>query len=315
MFNNQDKCKLVLDNVNKVIVDKEDVTKLILTSVLASGHVLLEDVPGTGKTMLAKTFAKSIEGDFKRIQFTPDLLPSDITGIHIYNQKEEEFKFRRGPIFTNILLADEINRATPRTQSALLECMEETQVTVDETSFKLDAPFIVIATENPIETAGTYELPEAQLDRFLMKINMGYPSEEGEKEILTRFLKASPIESIRSVVTTKDILEMREEVKEVFIHPSLIEYIVNIATKTRNSVDISIGISPRASIAMVNAARAFAYVSGRTYVVPEDIKSLARVCFAHRLSLSSGAFARDNKEQIIDRIVSEINVPTEEWDK
>ncbi|MBQ2473061.1 MAG: MoxR family ATPase [Lachnospira sp.] len=315
MFNNQDKCKLVLDNVNKVIVDKEDVTKLILTSVLASGHVLLEDVPGTGKTMLAKTFAKSIEGNFKRIQFTPDLLPSDITGIHIYNQKEEEFKFRRGPIFTNILLADEINRATPRTQSALLECMEETQVTVDETSFKLDAPFIVIATENPIETAGTYELPEAQLDRFLMKINMGYPSEEGEKEILTRFLKASPIESIRSVVTTKDILEMREEVKEVFIHPSLIEYIVNIATKTRNSVDISIGISPRASIAMVNAARAFAYVSGRTYVVPEDIKSLARVCFAHRLSLSSGAFARDNKEQIIDRIVSEINVPTEEWDK
>ncbi|SDM78472.1 AAA family ATPase [Lachnospira pectinoschiza] len=315
MFNNQDKCKLVLDNVNKVIVDKEDVTKLILTSVLASGHVLLEDVPGTGKTMLAKTFAKSIEGNFKRIQFTPDLLPSDITGIHIYNQKEEEFKFRRGPIFTNILLADEINRATPRTQSALLECMEEIQVTVDETSFKLDAPFIVIATENPIETAGTYELPEAQLDRFLMKINMGYPSEEGEKEILTRFLKASPIESIRSVVTTKDILEMREEVKEVFIHPSLIEYIVNIATKTRNSVDISIGISPRASIAMVNAARAFAYVSGRTYVVPEDIKSLARVCFAHRLSLSSGAFARDNKEQIIDRIVSEINVPTEEWDK
>lgn len=315
MFNNQDKCKLVLDNVNKVIVDKEDVTKLILTSVLASGHVLLEDVPGTGKTMLAKTFAKSIEGNFKRIQFTPDLLPSDITGIHIYNQKEEEFKFRRGPIFTNILLADEINRATPRTQSALLECMEETQVTVDETSFKLDAPFIVIATENPIETAGTYELPEAQLDRFLMKINMGYPSEEGEKEILTRFLKASPIKSIRSVVTTKDILEMREEVKEVFIHPSLIEYIVNIATKTRNSVDISIGISPRASIAMVNAARAFAYVSGRTYVVPEDIKSLARVCFAHRLSLSSGAFARDNKEQIIDRIVSEINVPTEEWDK
>lgn len=315
MFNNQDKCKLVLDNVNKVIVDKEDVTKLILTSVLASGHVLLEDVPGTGKTMLAKTFAKSIEGNFKRIQFTPDLLPSDITGIHIYNQKEEEFKFRRGPIFTNILLADEINRATPRTQSALLECMEETQVTVDETSFKLDAPFIVIATENPIETAGTYELPEAQLDRFLMKINMGYPSEEGEKEILTRFLKASPIESIRSVVTTKDILEMREDVKEVFIHPSLIEYIVNIATKTRNSVDISIGISPRASIAMVNAARAFAYVSGRTYVVPEDIKSLARVCFAHRLSLSSGAFARDNKEQIIDRIVSEINVPTEEWDK
>lgn len=315
MFSNQDKCKLVLDNVNKVIVDKEDVAKLILTSVLASGHVLLEDVPGTGKTMLAKTFAKSIDASFKRIQFTPDLLPSDITGIHVYNQKEEEFRFRRGPIFTNILLADEINRATPRTQSALLECMEESQVTVDETSFKLEAPFIVIATENPIETAGTYELPEAQLDRFLMKINMGYPSKEGEQEILTRFLKSSPIESIESVITTKDIMDMRAEVKEVFIHPSLIEYIVEIATKTRNSVDIAIGASPRASIAMVNAARAFAYVSGRTYVVPEDIKSLAKVCLAHRLSLSSGAFARDNKEQIIDRIVSEINVPTEEWDK
>jgi len=310
-----DKCDLILANVNKVIVDKEEVSKLILTSILAGGHVLLEDVPGTGKTMLAKAFAKSIEASFSRVQFTPDLLPSDITGIHIFNQKEADFRFRRGPIFANILLADEINRATPRTQSALLECMEETQVTVDEKTFKLDKPFIVIATENPIETAGTYELPEAQLDRFLMKINVGYPSLKGEAKIIKRFLKASPIEEITSVVTKEDVLKMKEEVKEVYIHPSLIEYIVNIASRTRNLSDVSIGVSPRASIALVNASRAFAYVSKREYVVPEDIKALAKVCLAHRLSLSTGAYARDNKEEIIERVLGQVTVPTEEWNK
>lgn len=315
MLKNREKCNLILDNVSRVIVDKENVSKLILTCILSGGHCLLEDVPGTGKTMLAKSFAKSIDGDFKRIQFTPDLLPSDITGIHIYNQKEADFKFRQGPIFTNVLLADEINRATPRTQSALLECMEEGQVTVDNITFSLTKPFIVLATQNPIETAGTYELPEAQLDRFLMKINMGYPSNLGEVEIINRFLNASPIENISSVVTTSEILEMREEVKNVFIHPSLIEYIVNIVNKTRNLSEVAIGVSPRGTISLVNACRAYAYIEGRDYVVPEDIKALSKVCLAHRLVLSSGGFARDNKEQIIDRIFNEVVAPTEEWNK
>ena len=209
-----------------------------------------------GKTMLAKTLAKSIDCDFGRVQFTPDLLPSDITGIHIYNQKSEDFVLKTGPVFANIILADEINRATPRTQSALLECMEEHQVTIDGDTLQLDEPFIVIATENPIETAGTYPLPEAQLDRFLMKLEMGYPDKEEEITILNRFLKDNPIEDISNVCSKEDIKAMKNEVKNIYIHPSLIEYIVKLAEVTRNMGSVAIGISPRGSIAMVNAARA-----------------------------------------------------------
>ncbi|ACR72227.1 MoxR family ATPase [Lachnospira eligens] len=305
----------ILDNVSKVIVGKRNVSELVLTSIIAGGHVLLEDVPGTGKTMMAKSFAKSIDGEFSRIQFTPDLLPSDITGVHVYNQKEGEFVFRRGPVFANVILADEINRATPRTQSALLECMEEHQVTVDGEYSKLAEPFIVIATQNPIETAGTYQLPEAQLDRFLMKINMGYPEKDDEVLILNRFLTSNPEITLEKVATCEDIIAMKEDVKNVYIHPVLIEYIVELARMTRNEENVLTGVSPRGTLGMLNAARAYAYVAGRDYVVPEDIKILAPYVWAHRLVLQAGFMNRDNKEQIIGNVVSKTAVPTEDWNR
>ena len=309
----QSKAVQMKENVGKVIVGKGNVTDLILTALIAGGHVLLEDVPGTGKTMIAKSFAKSIDAEFARIQFTPDLLPSDITGINYYNQKQGEFVFRKGPVFSNILLADEINRATPRTQSALLECMEEHQVTVDGETRKLGFPFIVIATQNPIETAGTYQLPEAQLDRFLMKLEMGYPDKEEEITILNRFLKDNPIEDISNVCSKEDIKAMKNEVKNIYIHPSLIEYIVKLAEVTRNMGSVAIGISPRGSIAMVNAARAYAYVNGRNYVVPSDIKELALCVWGHRLVFNTGMVAKENREQTINEALSQVEVPTEEW--
>ena len=305
----------ILDNVSKVIIGKEDVAKLVLTSIIANGHVLLEDVPGTGKTVMAKTFAKSIDAQFSRIQFTPDLLPSDITGINYYNQKTSEFVFRKGPVFSNIVLADEINRATPRTQSALLECMEERQVTVDGVTDTLASPFIVIATQNPIETAGTYQLPEAQLDRFIMKINMGYPKKSEEIDILNRFLKDSPLETINSVCTKEDIIAMQKEAKNVFVHQAIMSYIVDIVNATRRNPSVSIGVSPRGTITMINAARAFAYISGRGYVTPEDIKTLTKYVFAHRLVLRNGFADKDGKEKLIEQIISSVEVPTEEWDR
>ena len=301
-MNYQKKAIEIMDNVSKVIVGKEDVTKLVLTSLIAGGHVLLEDVPGTGKTMLAKTVAKSVDAQFSRIQFTPDLLPSDVTGINYYNQKAGEFVFRRGPVFSNILLADEINRATPRTQSALLECMEEHQVTVDSDTYRLEEPFLVIATQNPIETAGTYQLPEAQLDRFLMKICMGYPEKDGEIEILNRFLKA-------------EVLKMQQEAKEVYVHPSLMGYIVDIAAATRKHSSVAIGVSPRGTLTMVNAARAFAYIEGREYIVPEDIRILAEPVFAHRLVLRHGLTYQDNRNALMQTIMESVEVPTEDWGK
>lgn len=314
-MNYQKKAIEIMDNVSKVIVGKEDVTKLVLTSLIAGGHVLLEDVPGTGKTMLAKTVAKSVDAQFSRIQFTPDLLPSDVTGINYYNQKAGEFVFRRGPVFSNILLADEINRATPRTQSALLECMEEHQVTVDSDTYRLEEPFLVIATQNPIETAGTYQLPEAQLDRFLMKICMGYPEKDGEIEILNRFLKASPLISVESVCSKEEVLKMQQEAKEVYVHPSLMGYIVDIAAATRKHSSVAIGVSPRGTLTMVNAARAFAYIEGREYIVPEDIRILAEPVFAHRLVLRHGLTYQDNRNALMQTIMESVEVPTEDWGK
>ncbi|MGN0320840.1 MAG: AAA family ATPase [Lachnospira sp.] len=305
----------ILENVSSVIIGKNDVAELVMTSIIAGGHILLEDVPGTGKTMMAKAFARSIDGEFSRIQFTPDLLPSDITGVHVFNQKEADFVFRKGPVFANVILADEINRATPRTQSALLECMEEHQVTVDGEYSKLNEPFIVIATQNPIETAGTYQLPEAQLDRFLMKINMGYPGKDDEVHILNRFLKSDPSKELNSVASCNDIIDMREEAKNVYIHPVLIDYIVELARQTREVDNVAIGVSPRGTLGMLNAARAYAYVKGRDYVVPEDIKTLSAAVWAHRLVLKSGYMNRDNNEQIIKGVVEKTAVPTEEWTK
>ncbi len=309
----QKKATLISDNIKNVIVGKLDVSDMILTALIAGGHVLLEDVPGTGKTMIAKSFAKSIDAAFSRIQFTPDLLPSDITGINYYNQKMGDFTFRKGPIFSNIVLADEINRATPRTQSALLECMEERQVTVDGESYPLNMPFIVIATQNPIETAGTYQLPEAQLDRFLLKISMGYPDKQEELAILNRFKGSNPFDTLKNVCDGQDIQKMCAEAKNVFVHESIMNYIIDIVVKTREHENIAIGVSPRGTLNMVNAVRAYAYIKGRQYVTPEDVKKLAVSVFAHRLVLKHGMTRQDNRQTIIKDILDTVVVPTEDW--
>lgn len=311
----QSKAVQMKENVSKVIVGKGNVTDLILTALIAGGHVLLEDVPGTGKTMIAKSFAKSIDAEFARIQFTPDLLPSDITGINYYNQKQGEFVFRKGPVFSNILLADEINRATPRTQSALLECMEEHQVTVDGETRKLGFPFIVIATQNPIETAGTYQLPEAQLDRFLLQISMGYPKQNEELEIIKRFMTDSPLESLSAVCNADDIKGMVKEAEGVHVDEAIMNYIVDIADKTRNNINIAIGVSTRGVINMVKAVRAYAYINGRNYVVPEDVYNLAIPVFAHRILLSRGISDLAHREDVMREVIGQCKVPTEDWSK
>ncbi len=305
----------IKSNIEKVLVGKSEVIDLVLTAMVAGGHVLLEDVPGTGKTVMAKTLAKSVELDFSRIQFTPDLLPADVTGLNVYNQKEGEFVLKKGPVFGNIVLADEINRATPRTQSSLLECMEEKQVTIDGVTYPLVAPFLVIATENPIETAGTFPLPEAQLDRFLMKLNMGTPSLSEEVAIMNRFLVDNPAENVSSVCTAADIVAANAEYKKVYIHKDLIEYIARIVEATRNNPNIVTGVSPRGSLAMLNAARSYAYVMGRNYVVPEDIKKLSEPVFAHRITTTPSMSRGGKRKELIRGIVESIEVPTEEWDK
>ncbi len=309
------KINVVRDNISSVIVGKEHITNLLITSLIAGGHVLLEDVPGTGKTVLAKSLAKSVECEFQRIQFTPDLLPSDVTGLNYYNQKEGEFVFRKGPVFANIVLADEINRATPRTQSSLLECMEEKQVTIDGITHKLEEPFLVIATQNPIETAGTFPLPEAQLDRFLMQIHMGNLNKDEELAIIERFLTDSPLNTLNAVCTKEDIREMMAASKKVYIHNDLREYIVDIVNATRKSADIAMGVSPRGTLAFVNAVRAYALVSGRDYVTPEDIKALAVPVLAHRIILQRGRVGAKGSDAKILEILAEIKVPTEEWNK
>lgn len=311
----QQKINAIRENINSVIIGKEKTVDLVITSLIAGGHVLLEDVPGTGKTVLAKSLAKSIECDFARIQFTPDLLPSDVTGLNYYNQKMGEFVFRKGPVFANILLADEINRATPRTQSSLLECMEERQVTIDGETHKLEEPFLVIATQNPIETAGTFPLPEAQLDRFLMQISMGNLDKDEELKVIDRFLKESPLNKVNPVCKSSDIVELMSESKEVYIHDLIREYIVNIVQATRHSQDIAMGVSPRGTLAYVNAVRAYALVNGRDYVTPEDVKALAVPVLAHRIILQRGRVGGANTKVKIEQILESIEVPTENWTK
>lgn len=303
------------DNIRKVIIGKESVIDMVMTSLITGGHVLLEDVPGTGKTVMAKSLAKSLDAAFSRVQFTPDLLPSDVTGLNYFNQKAGEFIFKEGPVFCNILLADEINRATPRTQSALLECMEEKQVTVDGVTRKLPAPFIVIATQNPVETTGTFPLPEAQLDRFFMKLSMGLPSAEEELAILNRFEHNQPLTELSSICSSQDICKAQQEYRSVYVHPQLLAYIVQLAQKSREQNYVLTGVSPRGTLALLNAAKAYAYLQERSYVVPEDIKAVAIPVLAHRLVLSRGVGNQSTGEEIISRLLSEIPVPTESWNK
>lgn len=310
---NTDKISILKDNIGKVIVGKDRVVELALCALIANGHVLLEDVPGTGKTVLAKSIAASAGIDFERIQFTPDLLPTDITGLNVVNVQNGEFSFHKGPVFTSILLADEINRATPRTQAGLLECMEERQVTVDGVTRKLPDPFFVIATQNPIETAGTFPLPEAQLDRFMMKLSMGFPSQEEENKILERAITGDRLKAIEAVVTGEDILSWRKDASSVSVHSELITYITDIVKATRKRSDVASGVSPRGSIALLRCAQALAFIRGREYVVPEDIKELAVPVLAHRLVIPHTFGKNSSCEDIILKILDEVPVPTEEF--
>lgn len=305
----------VKENIGRVMIGSASVIDLLLTAMIADGHVLIEDVPGMGKTVLAKSLAKSVSARFSRIQFTPDLLPSDVTGLNYFNQKENEFIFSPGPAFCNILLADEINRATPRTQSSLLECMGERQITVDGETMQLEAPFFVIATQNPIETLGTYPLPEAQLDRFLMRISMEAPDKEQEKAILLRFMRDEPLETLGSVCTGADILELQRLAREIYVHPVLLDYLVSLTQATRDWPNVEMGVSPRGSLALLRAVRAFALVRGGAYVVPEDIKAVAVPVLAHRIQLIGSAGLVAAQKQVIADVLASVPLPTEDWSK
>ncbi|HZJ83484.1 MAG TPA: MoxR family ATPase [Clostridia bacterium] len=303
----------IRENIKKVIVGKDEVIDQLLIALIASGHVLLEDVPGTGKTLLAKSLAKSLDCNFNRVQFTPDLLPSDLSGINFYNQKVGEFEFRPGPIFTNILLGDEINRATPRTQSSLLECMEEGQVTVDGETRALDRPFMVVATQNPVETQGTFPLPEAQLDRFLIKINMGYPTSQEGLEILKRFKEHNPLMDIKSVVTGDEIIEAQESYSKVFVSEDILQYIMKIVEMTRQNNDIVLGASPRGSQALLKAVQVCAILKGRDYVSPDDVKEMVKPVLGHRIILRNIMGKREDQlGAVLDQILREVAVPSEE---
>ncbi len=282
----------VIANVETVIVGKREAIELVMVALLCEGHVLLEDVPGSGKTMLARSVAASLGSTFKRLQCTPDLLPNDVTGVSIFNQKDSEFEFRPGPVFVNILLADEINRATPRTQSALLEAMQEQQVTVDGVTRALPRPFLVMATQNPIEYEGTFPLPEAQLDRFLLRLSLGYPSTQDERQILLNLWREHPITRIGPVVEGADLLRLQREVWEVHVDETLQAYVVALAAATRDHPDLALGVSPRGSLALFKAAQALAAARGRTHVIPDDIKYLAPVALPHRLIIKPEAALR-----------------------
>ena len=297
-------------NIARVLVGKDDVVELILAAVLSGGHILVEDVPGIGKTTLARSLANSLDCVFRRIQCTPDLMPSDITGIHYYNQKTGEFEFRPGPIIAQVVLADEINRATPRTQSAFLEAMAERQVTIDESTVLLPAPFLVIATQNPIELEGTFPLPEAQLDRFLLRLRLGYPDEAEEEEMLVRFEGADPLSDLKPVTGAQEVVEFQNTIQKIYIDPVLRTYVVRIAQATRIHPEVELGASPRASIGLYRCSQALSAIRGREYVTPDEIKTLAPFALAHRVILKSQARLRERTpESIIQEILDQLEVP------
>ncbi|ACJ17173.1 hypothetical protein TON_1683 [Thermococcus onnurineus NA1] len=306
------KGNLVLEEVKRAIVGKDEVLKLILTTILADGHVLLEDLPGLAKTLMAKSFAKALGLDFKRVQFTPDLLPSDILGVSVFDQKTLEFEFKKGPVFTNILLADEINRAPPKTQSALLEAMQERQVTVEGKTYELSKPFIVIATQNPIEQEGTYPLPEAQLDRFLVRLRVGYPSKDEEIEILRRRMARKKEEvDINSILTPEEVVEMQRAIEDVYVSDAILEYITDIVIATREDRrEIEVGASPRGSLALLKLSRAYAALEGRDYVIPDDVKAIAVPALSHRLILKRELwYTKVSQESIMEKLLERVPVP------
>jgi MoxR-like ATPase len=304
------RAKSIVDEVEKVIVGKTTTVELATISLLCNGHVLIEDIPGVGKTTLAKALAKAIGGDFRRMQFTPDLLPADITGSAIYNQKESEFEFRPGPVFGNVVLVDEINRATPKTQSALLEAMEERQVTVDGVSRNLPSPFFVIATQNSVEMTGTYPLPEAQLDRFFMRVSLGYPSREEESRVLNEQRLSHPIETLTTVVDLPTLLAMQQAVRDVFVHDVMRDYVVDVVRATRENNQLVMGSSPRGSLYLMRGAQAHAAMAGHDYVEPEDVKAVAPAILAHRVLPKAELRVRGaSTEQVIIRVLESVGAP------
>lgn len=306
----QENTKKVVDNCRKVIVGKEDAIRLIFTSFLCSGHVLLEDVPGTGKTMLLKAFARTIGSEFKRIQFTPDLLPSDITGINFYSQKTGEFEFRPGPLFTNMVLADEINRAAPRTQSSLLEAMEERQITVDGTTYPMDEPFFVMATQNPVESYGTFPLPEAQLDRFFMKISLGYMTREQELTVISGSPSADVLKTLTPVLTVEQAAEMKAYAGTIHVQKDVLAYLMDIVEKTRTDSRFVTGVSTRGAIALYKASQMLAAMDGREFVIPEDVRFAAPWVLSHRI-ISRGQESFADAKKYLNRLMEEIPVPVE----